>query len=47
MFLGSISLSQVDNLKSIFATFTENGWIIPEWLEYLEKEVLKSLYHSH
>ena len=36
---GSISLEQVEVLESIFAQLTESGWVIPDWLVYLRKQV--------
>lgn len=30
-----ISLKDVEILEGIFATYTDTGWIIPQWLIYL------------
>lgn len=39
MILTSISLEQVEVLEGIFATLTEQGWVIPDWLIHLRKVV--------
>lgn len=41
MILCSIKLEDVEILESIFATLTDQGWVIPPWLVYLRSEVEK------
>lgn len=31
-----VNNSHIENLKSIFAKLTPDGWVIPNWLIYLE-----------
>lgn len=47
MWLGTISLKQVDNLKQIFAKFDGEDWVIPDWLCFLEYEVIKRDYRQN
>ncbi len=44
MLLTSITQEQVDDLDYIFATLTEDGWVIPDWLVYLRDQVCKRDY---
>lgn len=37
--IGSISLTQVENLEEMFAELKETGWVIPDWLIALRKNV--------
>lgn len=39
MLLGSLSKSNVEKLKEIFAELTPTGWVIPDWLIYLENQL--------
>jgi len=39
MILTSIRLEDVEVLEGIFATLTENGWVIPDWLIHLREVV--------
>lgn len=39
MLLGPLSKSNVEKLKEIFAKLTPTGWIIPDWLIYLENQL--------
>lgn len=38
----SVNMDQIDDLEVIFATLTEVGWVIPDWLKYLRNVVVKS-----
>lgn len=37
MFLHHVSKEDVKILEDIFAVLTENGWVIPEWIDLLRK----------
>ena len=39
MLLGSMSVKHVEKLKEIFAKLTSTGWVIPDWLIYLENQL--------
>ena len=39
MLLGQLSTANVERLKTLFAKFTPSGWIIPDWLVYLENQL--------
>lgn len=39
MIIHFISRDNVENLKSVFATLTPVGWVIPEWILLLERTV--------
>ena len=41
MWMGSITHKQVHDLMPVFAKLTENGWVLPEWLKQLQREVSK------
>lgn len=38
MLIGTIQESDIEELEQLFAVRTEQGWVIPEWLEYLGNE---------
>lgn len=40
MMLTSIKLEDVEELERIFATLTEDGWVIPAWVIYLKGVVI-------
>lgn len=46
MWKGSISYNNVQTLIGIFATYTPEGWIIPDWLDYLERQVIHRDYFA-
>lgn len=33
----SIKQSDIENLKEVFATLTEAGWVWPDWIDWLEE----------
>lgn len=37
--LNSMSEDQLESLKEVFATFTPEGWMLPDWLYALVTEV--------
>ena len=39
MWLGSMTLEQAISLEPVFAKLTENGWVIPLWLEELKQSI--------
>jgi hypothetical protein len=39
MWAGSISIEHILTLEETFATLTEAGWVIPEWLQWLRARV--------
>jgi hypothetical protein len=39
VWLGSMTLEQVEHLETVFAKLTEDGWKIPEWLVMLRHNV--------
>ena len=41
MFLSSITIEQVRSLENVFAKFTEQGWVLPQWLIDLKRAVSK------
>ena len=37
MFLHSVKQKDIEILEDIFAYLTEQGWVIPEWINLLRK----------
>lgn len=46
MWKGTISYNQVQILIGIFAKLTPSGWEIPDWLGYLERQVIYRDYFN-
>ena len=43
IFTTSMTLSDLDNLEEVFATLTEDGWSIPDWLKRMRKFYLDNV----
>ena len=43
LYTTSMTLSDLDNLEEIFATLTEDGWRIPDWLKNIRKFYLDNV----
>ena len=41
MWIGRMTISQVEELEKFYAKLTEYGWVFPRWLVELRKDVEK------
>lgn len=43
IWMGSMTIEQAQSLEPVFAKFTENGWVLPQWLVELKLNIIMNL----